>query len=87
MEVMEIQEAIMELEFDYDESSFNQAMQQANHLENELQKEVNSILRGYDDEKTTLEELKKVKDFYLKKKYLWRIKENLNRFAPALKEA
>ena len=87
MEVMEIQESIMELEFDFDESAYQTALLQANELEKSLLSDIQPILEVYEEESETLEELKKIKDFYLKKKYLWRIKENLNRFAPALKKA
>ena len=83
MEVMEIQEAIMELEFGFDEKAYNQANQSVSILEQGLQTDVQPILESYKEENSTDEELKKVKDFYLKRKYLWRIKENLNRFAPA----
>ncbi|MEO1260576.1 MAG: iron-sulfur cluster co-chaperone HscB C-terminal domain-containing protein [Bacteroidota bacterium] len=87
MEIMEIQEAIMELEFGFDETSFQNALNAATTLEHDLTNGIQPILNNFDHEKSNLEELIKVKDFYLKKKYLWRIKENLNRFAPALKEA
>jgi molecular chaperone HscB len=87
MEVMEIQETIMELEFDFTESAYQNALQLVDSLDDELETEIESILKAYDDAKSNEEELKKVKDFFLKKKYLWRIRENLNRFAPASKEA
>ena len=83
MEVMDIQEAIMELEFDFDQNAFNQALNQANELEQALLADIQPVLMNYQEETESTEELKKIKEFYLKKKYLWRIKENLNRFAPA----
>lgn len=83
MEVMEIQEAIMELEFGFDEKAYNQANQAVSDLEQGLLTNIQPVLESYNEENSTEEELKKVKDFYLKRKYLWRIKENLNRFAPA----
>lgn len=87
LEVMEIQETIMELEFDFTESAFHNASQSVDNLDDELKTEIEPILQAYDHAKSSEEELKKVKEFYLKKKYLWRIRENLNRFAPASKEA
>lgn len=87
MEVMEIQETIMELEFDFSETAYQNANLLVNKLEEDLRLSIEPILNSYDDAETNEVELKKVKDFYLKKKYLWRIRENLNRFAPASKEA
>ena len=86
MQVMEIQEAIMELEFGYDGQALQSALQQVQQLEKELEDGIRPVLTSYHNETTTKEELEKVKDFYLKKKYLWRIKENLNKFAPVSKE-
>ena len=87
LQVMEIQEAIMELEFGFDDNAYHSALKQANDLENDLRKAIQPSLDAFDLKKTGQAELKKIKEFYLKKKYLWRIKENLNRFAPALNEA
>ncbi|HFA47986.1 MAG TPA: Fe-S protein assembly co-chaperone HscB [Bacteroidetes bacterium] len=83
MEVMDINEAIMELEFGFEEAAFKNATEKVNALENELLNGVKDLLENYEDGKTPEGELKKIKEFYLKKKYLWRIRENLNRFAPA----
>ncbi|MCF8244531.1 MAG: Fe-S protein assembly co-chaperone HscB [Saprospiraceae bacterium] len=87
MEMMDINEAIMELEFDFDVEMFNKAMQDTNALENALLEAVKPVMDGYVDGETPLETLEPVRDFYLKRRYLWRIKENLNKFAPASTEA
>ncbi len=86
IEVMEIQESIMELEFGFDEAAFQIAKGRVADLESELAKSIEPILRSYNDKTIKKGELNQIKDFYLKKKYLLRIKENLNRFAPALRE-
>ena len=36
---------------------------------------------NYDDDSATEQELKSIKDYYLKKRYLLRIRENLDKFA------
>lgn len=87
LEMMEINEALMELEFDFDEKVLAEAKSKAEQLEAELLAPIEPVLRDFDEYKTTADDLKKVKDFYLKKRYVLRILENLNRFAPASKEA
>lgn len=87
MDMMEINETIMELEFDFDEALFQKAMQEATALENSLLEAVTPAMESYVDGVTPLETLAPVRDFYLKRRYLWRLKENLNKFAPASKEA
>jgi molecular chaperone HscB len=86
LEMMEINEAIMELEFDFDEAMYQKAIQDATELETLLLTAVQPVMEGYVDGVTPSETLAPVVDFFLKKRYLWRIKENLNKFAPASKE-
>ena len=83
MDVMEIQESIMGLEFGYEEKAFETAKKQVAQLEKKLNYSIEPILQSYDDKTSDTGELIAVKEYYLKKKYLLRIKENLNRFAPA----
>jgi molecular chaperone HscB len=87
LEMMDINEAIMELEFDFEESVFDRTLQNVEALENAMMAEVRPILEAYSEGNMTNKELEPVKDFFLKRRYLWRIKENLNKFAPASKEA
>lgn len=81
MEMMEINESLMELEFDFDEAKYAEAMQQIKAQESNIYAEVESLIEHYDDEKATDAELSAIKDFYLKKRYLLRIRENLSKFA------
>jgi molecular chaperone HscB len=87
MDMMDINEAIMELEFDFEQASFQKTSQDVNELETSLTEAVNPVMQSFIDGVTPAESLKPVRDFFLKRKYLWRIKENLNKFAPASKEA
>ena len=81
MEMMEINEALMELEFDFDEVKKNEALNNLKNQESSIYSEVEQIIENYDDDSATEEELKSIKDYYLKKRYLLRIRENLDKFA------
>ncbi len=80
MDMMEINEALMELEFDYDEVKKNEALNNLQNQENSIYSEVDEIIENYQDDTASEEELKAVKDYYLKKRYLLRIRENLDKF-------
>lgn len=83
MEMMDINEAIMELQFDFDKTIFEKAKSDTQELENQLFREVESIVENYDDTNATEAELNSLKNYFLKKRYLFRIFENLNKFAAA----
>lgn len=83
MEMMEINEGLMELEFDYDETAFQKTKSDIENLESSLYNEIKTILEDYKEEKEQASELIEVKKYYLKRKYILRIKENLNKFASA----
>ncbi len=87
MEMMDINEVLMDLEFDFNQTIFHQTEKNVERLEKGLFEEINPILISYPDDPEREEGLKKIKEFYLKKKYLWRIQENLNKFAAASQEA
>jgi molecular chaperone HscB len=81
MDMMEINEALMELEFDYDEAKKNDALNRLENQEHSIYSEVEVIIENYEDDTAKEEELKAIKDYYLKKRYLLRIRENLDKFA------
>lgn len=81
MDMMEINETLMELEFDYDEAKKNEALYHLENQEKSIFTEVEFILENYQDENTNEAELLAIKDYYLKKRYLLRIRENLDKFA------
>jgi molecular chaperone HscB len=81
MEMMEINEKLMELEFDFDADTYRSVQQELEQQKAAIYREIAPIVENYDDKKATDEELKKVKDYYLKKRYLLRIQENLSKFA------
>jgi molecular chaperone HscB len=81
LEMMDINEQLMELEFDFDQAVFDAVKQEVERAEKELFDEVEGLIQGYSEEKSDPEELNQIKNFYLKKRYLLRIKENLSTFA------
>jgi molecular chaperone HscB len=87
MEMMEINEGIMELEFDFNRQSYDNLLEQVKNLEEKLFNTIWPTLKNYDNEVMNPADLQPVKEFYLKKRYLLRILENLDRFAPASTEA
>ncbi len=86
MEMMEINEALMELEFDFDEAAFAAAKKRVGAMEEEIFENAQPVMKTYSEEGGNNSSLEIVKDFFLKKRYLWRIKEKLDSFAPASKE-
>jgi len=87
MEMMEINEGLMELEFEFDQQAYDGLREQVKNLEEQLFNAIFPVLRSYEYDKADPSDLQSVKEFYLKKRYLLRILENLDRFAPASKEA
>ncbi|KAA3631269.1 MAG: hypothetical protein DWQ02_16615 [Bacteroidetes bacterium] len=81
MEMMEFNEKLMELEFDFDPEIVNSAEEDLQIIENQLRKEVIQILEKKSVEETSEAELFEVKNYYLKKRYLLRISEKLATFA------
>ena len=81
MEMMEINENLMELEFDFDKNNFDEIQNSLKKLESILLEEVNPYIENYNDAAPKEFELDAIKNYFLKKRYLLRIKENLNKFA------
>jgi molecular chaperone HscB len=78
MEMMEVNEALMELEFDFDPIKKEKLENQLDALEQNLLNSIESNLKGYTST-TKSENLNPVKDYYFKKKYLIRLRENLQK--------
>lgn len=81
MEMMDINEQLMELEFDFEQSRYEQATQELENIENKLNNSVAPVLERYPLSENPDADLARVKDYYLKKRYLLRIRENLSKFA------
>jgi len=83
MEMMDINEGLMELEFDFDTDRYAATLQALESLENELETGIRPLLAAWTEADGTEEQLLRVRDFFLKKRYLLRIRENLSKFVPA----
>ncbi len=81
MEMMEFNEKMMELEFDFSQEALKALKTELQQIENQLRSEVGTILEKKTLKDTTDAELIGVKNYYLKKRYLLRISENLATFA------
>lgn len=86
MEMMEVNEGIMELEFGADEAKLAEVNKNVDDFENELNAELQSLTAGFEaDGKDGSEDvLLKIKDIWYRKKYLLRIRESIDKFATRL---
>jgi len=80
MEMMEINEALMDLEMGSDEAEYESAMRRVKDFESALLTQLEEIKKGWTEEPDT-DSLEALKDYYLKNRYLLRMKENLSKFA------
>jgi molecular chaperone HscB len=83
MEMMDINEAIMDLQMDMDTQRWEKTLRQVQEIEDQLTQSIQPVLERYSDQENASVDLEAVKIFFLKKRYLLRIKENLFTFAPA----
>ena len=83
MEMMDINEAMMELEFDFDAERYKQTRHAVEALDQTLLQEIQPVLDTWTIENGTAADLVKVRDYFFKKRYLLRIFENLSKFAAA----
>lgn len=82
MEMMDYNEQLMELQFDPNEDAKTEFLNKLNELENSMYSEVEQDMKNFDIQDISADSLKKIAEFYLKKKYLLRLKQNLINFAP-----
>jgi molecular chaperone HscB len=82
MDMMDINEAIMDLQFDPDPVRYSQTLDQVNQLEAELFASISPILETWTSD-AGADALQPVQKFFLKKRYLLRVIENLSTFAPS----
>ncbi len=82
LDMMDINEALMELEIDGDAERLEQIIQEVNRQEQVLEKAIAPVLDRYtDDGPHSREDLLLVRDYFLKKRYLLRVREKLATFA------
>jgi molecular chaperone HscB len=79
MEMLDLNEQMMEAKMDTDGDAAQKLKTAVAGVEAELYEPVKPIVEGYEEGKTTTEQLLKVKEYYYKKKYLDRILATMNR--------
>lgn len=73
MEMMELNEQLTDAKMEEDAAAISSLKKTLNYQEKEIYEPVKAIAEGYEEGKTTTEDLLKVKEYYFKKKYLNRI--------------
>jgi molecular chaperone HscB len=83
LEVMELNEQLMELEFEPDPAVATRIESEVNNLSNTLEASIEPVLTGYEGlpADARAPALVQVRTYYLKKRYLLRIRESLAKFA------
>ena len=79
MDMMDINERVMDLQFDYDETTHQAIEVEISKKEAELKASLQDILDQYDDTKVTSEQLEAIRDYYLQNRYLLRLNENMQK--------
>ncbi|WP_316832110.1 iron-sulfur cluster co-chaperone HscB C-terminal domain-containing protein [Pedobacter aquatilis] len=78
MEMMDVNEAIMDLEFEPDADKQSQVNADVISIENQLEEELAKLTTHFDEKQDdTAELLKAIKDSYYRQKYIARIRERL----------
>lgn len=86
MEMMEVNEQLMEFQFDPDPEQLASAKSRIEAEMQQLREGVSEAMEEVIEPAEQAESLEQIKDYYLKKKYLLRMLENLDRFAGAKDE-
>ena len=82
MDMMDINEGLMELEADPDPARYEEIRLAVNDLEQQLLEQAGPALQAYSEPGGLESDLLTVRDYFLKRRYLLRILENLSKFAP-----
>lgn len=77
MEMMDINEKVMDLQFDFDEKSHQEIIILVQQKEFSLKEALQPLLLNYDNNNSSEKILNQIKDLYLEKCYLLRLKENI----------
>ncbi|SNC66926.1 molecular chaperone HscB [Hymenobacter gelipurpurascens] len=83
MEVMDLNEQLMELEFEPDPETVQRVEIEVQDLSDTLDAGIEPVVAGYEGlpVDTRPQALQQIRTYYLKKRYLLRIKESLTKFA------
>jgi molecular chaperone HscB len=80
-DMMEINEELFELQMDNDEGRRTKVLTQIQNIAERLESEYEDLVSLFENQEDKNQELQKLKDYYLKSKYILRIQENLSTFA------
>ena len=81
MEMMELNETLAELEFEPDAGKYDKVVRDVDKLEQSLDNQANPLAQQWSMETNQPGDLEKLQEYFLKKRYLLRIRENLSKFA------
>ncbi len=81
MEMMDLNELAMEVEFDPDPEKKQEVLSHIQTAETALLEAINPLLTTYNEQTATESDYKTIKEFYYKRKYLLRIRAQLDKFA------
>lgn len=86
MEMMDVNEALMDLQFDPDPVRLASLKKEIDGVEQSIAEEISGIISSFDrqDPVTQQQSLAAVKDLYYRNKYLFRIRESINKSAPEM---
>lgn len=77
IDMMDINERVMDLQFNYEETTHQAIEKEVAQKEEELLLTVQPIFDRYNDATATLEQLETIKEYYLQNRYLARLRENM----------
>jgi molecular chaperone HscB len=77
MEMMDINEKLMELEFDEDPDLKKQITNEVKMVQSQMESELKASMEKHDESEEKVDLLKEIKSIYLKLKYIYRLQERL----------
>lgn len=80
MEMMDINEQLMELQFDPNPEALKLTIEEINRIEAKIREEIEALKQQYDVNNSLKSILESIKKQYLKSKYVIRLKEKLKNF-------
>lgn len=83
LQMMDINEAIVELQLSPDQIRYNNVLNELEKLEGDFKNNCNVAINAFENQIDRESALQNIKEYYLKSKYLLRIRENISTFATA----
>ncbi|MBL0026081.1 MAG: Fe-S protein assembly co-chaperone HscB [Saprospiraceae bacterium] len=82
MEMMDLNEVLFELQMDFDADKYERILKEIEEKKLHLKSGLNKAIDLIEQETDSQASLEKIRDIYLKNRYLLRIHENISTFAP-----